>query len=185
MGTVIFQNNKPISYFSLILSKAQLNYTTTLKELLSIVEFFKKIREILFGYEIEEFFDHKNLVYEAKISTSQRFMGWRLILEEFVPNIRHIAVVDNIVADTLSCLPLANINQEKSSTMSDSCQANELFACDNDKYDKFNFLLALTLLQRGKQKELNQRYTKLKLKPTKEEYQKQDLDGVKLIFHKR
>jgi hypothetical protein len=34
------------------------------------------------------FLDHKNLVYAATVSESQRVMRSRLILEEFGPNIR-------------------------------------------------------------------------------------------------
>ena len=38
LGSVISQNNKPIAFFSSKLSKPHRNYTTTEKELLSIVE---------------------------------------------------------------------------------------------------------------------------------------------------
>ena len=68
---------------------------------------------ILFEYEIYVFCDHKNLVCEAKISASKRVMQWRIILEEFVPNIQNISVIDNTVADTLILLPLATIDQDK------------------------------------------------------------------------
>ena len=55
------------------------------KELLLIVECLKQFREILFGYEIKVFSDHKNLVYNANPSESQRVMHWQRILEEFGP----------------------------------------------------------------------------------------------------
>ena len=42
LGAVISQNNKPIAFFSHQLSIAQQNYTTTEKELLSIVECLKQ-----------------------------------------------------------------------------------------------------------------------------------------------
>jgi len=88
LGAVISQNGKPIAFFSRRLSKAQRNYTTTEKELLSIVECLKQFRGILFGYEINVFSDHKILVYyAATVSESQRVMRWRLILKEFGPNI--------------------------------------------------------------------------------------------------
>jgi hypothetical protein len=74
LGAVISQNKKPIAFFSRRLSKAQQNYTTTEKELLSIVECLKQFRGILFGYEINVFSDHKNLVYAAMVSESQRVM---------------------------------------------------------------------------------------------------------------
>ncbi|GFH61806.1 hypothetical protein CTEN210_18281 [Chaetoceros tenuissimus] len=74
LGAVISQNGKPIAFFSRRLSKSQRNYTTTEKELLSIVECLKQFRNILFGYEINVYSDHKNLVYEATLSESQRVM---------------------------------------------------------------------------------------------------------------
>ena len=69
------------------------------------MECLNKFLGILFGYEINVLSYHKNLVYAATLSESQRVMRWRIILEEFGPNIQHIAGVDNIVADTLSIFP--------------------------------------------------------------------------------
>ena len=105
LGAVISQNNKPIDFFSERLSKPQSNYTTTEKELLAVVECPKQSRGIISGYEINVFLYHKNLVYAATLSESQRVMRWQLILEESGINIQHIYGVDNIVADTLSRFP--------------------------------------------------------------------------------
>ena len=99
---VIIQNNKPTAFFSRILSKPQRNYTTNEKELIAKVEFLKQLRRILFGYEINVLSYHKNMVYDATLSESQRMVLWQLILKEFGPNIQHIAEIDKIVADTLS-----------------------------------------------------------------------------------
>jgi hypothetical protein len=74
IGAVISQNNKPIAFFSRKFNKAQLNYTTTEKELLAIVKCLKHCRNILFGYEIIVYLDHKNLVPAATLSESQRVM---------------------------------------------------------------------------------------------------------------
>ena len=101
LGAVNSQNNKPISFFSSKLSKPQRNYATTKKELLAIVECLKQFRGIIFGYEINVFSDHKNLFYAATMSEYQRVMRWRIIIEEFGPNIQHIAGVENILVDML------------------------------------------------------------------------------------
>ena len=73
------------------------------------------------------------------------------MLEYFGPNIQHISGIDNIVSDTLSRLPLANINRYESSTINDSRQANELLTFNNDKYENFDSPLALPLVQREQQ----------------------------------
>ena len=96
LGYVISHNNKPIPFFSRILSRPHNNYTKNQKELLAILDCLKQSRGIIFGYEINIFSDNKNLVYAATLSESQRVMRCRLILEEFGPNINHIAGVENI-----------------------------------------------------------------------------------------
>ena len=81
LGAAISKNNKPIEFFIPRLSKAQLHYTMKNKELLLIVKCLKQFQGILFGYEIDVFSNLENLVYEEKISASQIFMQWRLILK--------------------------------------------------------------------------------------------------------
>ena len=72
LGAVISQKGQPIAFFIRKLNSAQLNYTTTEKRLLSIVECCKEFRNILFGYPLRVYSDHKNLVHTATISESQR-----------------------------------------------------------------------------------------------------------------
>ena len=127
LGDVISQNNKTIAFFSIRLSKPKRNYTTTEKALLLIVECLNQFCGILFGYEINVSSDHKNLVYAATLSESQRVMRWRLILEEFWPNIEHIAGVDNTVADKIGRFPYTPINKYKPYTKKAQCSANDLF----------------------------------------------------------
>ena len=124
-GAIISHNNKPISFFSRILSKPQLNYTTTDNELLEMVECPKLFRGILFGYEINLFPDHNNLVYNGTLSESQREIRWRLILEEFGPNIKHISGVENISADTLSIFLSTPSNRYECCTKKAKCRAYE------------------------------------------------------------
>ena len=90
---VISQNNKPIAFFSIILIKPHRKYTTTEKELITIMKFPKKFLGILFGYEINVLSYHNNLFYATTLSEYQRVMRWQRIIEEFGPNIQHIAGV--------------------------------------------------------------------------------------------
>ena len=61
IGAVISQEGKPIAFFSRKLNKAQLNYTVTEKEILSIIETIKEFRNILLGHKVIVHTDHKNL----------------------------------------------------------------------------------------------------------------------------
>ena len=105
LGAVISQNNKPIAFYSRKLNSAQLNYTTTERELLAIVETLKEFRNILLGQQIVVYTDHKNLTY--KVFNTDRVMRWRMICEEYGAELRYIKGEHNIVADTLSRLHLS------------------------------------------------------------------------------
>ena len=64
LGAVIAQDNKPIAFYSKKLNPAQTRYTTTEKELLSIVETCKEFRTILLGQQITIYTDNENLTYK-------------------------------------------------------------------------------------------------------------------------
>jgi hypothetical protein len=100
LGAVISQNDKPIAFYSRKLNPAQTRYTTTERELLSIVETLKEFRNILLSQRIQVYTDHKNLTY-ANFNT-ERVMRWRLILEEYAPEFLYLKGEHNIVADALS-----------------------------------------------------------------------------------
>jgi RNase H-like domain found in reverse transcriptase/Integrase zinc binding domain len=105
LRAVILQDSKPIAFDSHKLSKAQLNYMTTERELLAIVETLKEFRNILLGQQIVVVYtDHQNLTY--KVFNVERVMRWRLIIEQFGVELQYIKGENNIVANTLSQLGL-------------------------------------------------------------------------------
>ena len=91
------------------------------------MECLKQFLGIIFGYEINVFSYHKNLVYAATLSEYQRVMRWRLIIGEFGPNIQYISGVENIVGDTLSILLSTPSDKYESCTRKAQCCANDLF----------------------------------------------------------
>jgi len=105
LGAAASQEGKPISFCSRKLNPAQTRYTTTERELLSVVETLKEYWNILLGQQIEVFTDHKNPVY--KQFNTERVMRWRLLLEELGPKLTYVKGANNIVADALSRLEIA------------------------------------------------------------------------------
>jgi hypothetical protein len=88
LGAVITQDEKPIAFYSRKLNSSQQRCKAGEQELVSIEETLREFRNILLGYNIIVHTDHKKLTY-AK-STYDRVMCWRLFIEEFGPEFRHI-----------------------------------------------------------------------------------------------
>ena len=55
--------------------------------MLSIVETLKEFKTIVLGYEVEIHTDHKNVAHEMLLMLSDRVMWWRLIIEEYGPQL--------------------------------------------------------------------------------------------------
>jgi hypothetical protein len=102
LGAGITQGNRPIAFFSRKLSKAQSKYSVTKIKLLTIVETLKEFQGMLWGQVIKVYTDHKNLTRDALGLTSDRVYRWRLLLEEFAPEVVYIKGIHNSVADAIS-----------------------------------------------------------------------------------
>ncbi|KAA3466150.1 Retrovirus-related Pol polyprotein from transposon 17.6 [Gossypium australe] len=107
VGVMLEQRTGKISYAiyyaSRTLTEAQLNYTTTEKELLPVVFAFDKFRSYLVGTRVIVYTDHSaNKYLVAKKDTKPRLIKWILLLQEFGLEIRDRKETENQVIDHLS-----------------------------------------------------------------------------------
>ncbi|CAN6576835.1 unnamed protein product [Malus baccata var. baccata] len=107
LGAVLGQRKekKPhvIYYASRTLNDAQLNYSSTEKELLAVVFALDKFRSYLIGTKVIVFTDHAALKYLlTKKEAKPRLIRWILLLQKFDIEIRDKKGSENVVADHLS-----------------------------------------------------------------------------------
>jgi hypothetical protein len=107
MGAVLGQHvgklPHVIYYASKTLMDAQVNYTTTKKELIVVVFALDKFRSYLLGSKVIIYSDHAALRHLlAKKETKPQLIRWILLLQEFNIEIRDKKGIENVVADHLS-----------------------------------------------------------------------------------
>jgi hypothetical protein len=93
-------------------------------ELLAIVETLQEYHTILLGHIIRIYTDHKNLTFLT--FTTDRVCHWRLIVEEYGPQIIYFPGTHNVIADFLSCQPFS------APLANELHLLDELFAVDDD-----------------------------------------------------
>jgi hypothetical protein len=101
LGAVITQDNRPIAFFSWKLSNTQHKYSIIKIDLLAIVETLKEFKGMLWGQNIKVFTDHANLLRDALSLTSDRVYQWRLLLEEYGPEVIYMKGIHNTIADAV------------------------------------------------------------------------------------
>lgn len=109
VGAVLGQKREKlfrvIYYASKTLDSAQMNYTTTEKELLAVVYAFDKFRPSLVGTHTIVHTDHAAIRYLFnKKDSKPRLVRWILLLQEFDMEIKDRKGCENVVADHLSRL---------------------------------------------------------------------------------
>eukprot|EP00804_Cyclotella_cryptica_P022875 CCRYP_005078-RA/>CCRYP_005078-RA protein AED:0.09 eAED:0.31 QI:0/0/0/1/0/0/2/0/321 len=117
LGSVITQGNRTLAFFSRKLSTTQQKYSVTELELLAIVETLKEFKGMLWGQRLKVYTDHKNQIQDTLGLTSDRVYRWRLLLEEFGPEIVYIKGIHNTVADAISRLDIGPIQSEHKNWM--------------------------------------------------------------------
>ncbi|XP_071912445.1 uncharacterized protein [Coffea arabica] len=117
-----------IYYASRALNGAQLNYSTTEKELLAVIFALEKFRSYLLGAKVIVFSDHAALRYlMTKKDAKPRLIRWILLLQEFDLEIRDKRGSENLVADHLSRIPVG----EDSEPLKDAFPEEHLFSLNS------------------------------------------------------
>ena len=105
LGQMKGNKSHVIYYASRTLDEAQVNYTSTEKELLAVVFAFEKFRSYLVGSKVVVYTDHAALRHLlAKKEAKPRLLRWILLLQEFDLEIKDRPGVENGVADHMSRL---------------------------------------------------------------------------------
>ncbi|CAN6685849.1 unnamed protein product [Malus baccata var. baccata] len=129
LGAVLGQrkhkHSHVIYYASRTLNDAQLNYSTTEKELLAVVFALDQFRSYLIGTKVIVFTDHAALKYLfTKKEAKPRLIRWMLLLQEFDIEIRDKKGCENVVADHLSRL----VREEESLPISETFPDEQLLS---------------------------------------------------------
>ena len=112
----IFPNGeeRPIAFASRTMSTAERNYAQFDKEALSIIFGVKKFHFYLYGRHFELHTDHQALTWifgnkkGIPVMAAARIQRWALFLAGYSFTIKHIKGELNVLADSLSRLPLAD-----------------------------------------------------------------------------
>jgi hypothetical protein len=130
LGAVIMQDKKPIAFYSRVINTAQKRYKFTERELLSAIETCKEYKNILLGYPIIVFIDHKNNTFNG-LKASDRVLRtcWLLLLEEYGVTFEYLPgkKQKNVatVADALSLLDIDSLKiQEEVLTLLSGSENN-------------------------------------------------------------
>nr|GFC11889.1 reverse transcriptase domain-containing protein [Tanacetum cinerariifolium] len=116
LGQRIEKHFRPIHYASKTMNQAEVNYTTTEKEMLVVVYAFKKFRSYLIMKKSIVYTDHSALKYLfAKKDAKARLLLWILLLQEFDFKVIDTRGSENYAADHFSRLenPYENVFDPK------------------------------------------------------------------------
>jgi hypothetical protein len=94
-------NNHPVAFMSKTLQGAQRNWSTIEKEAYAIYWTLKKLEYLLRDITFDLLTDNRNITFIYK-SQSKKVENWRIAIQHFRFNIKHVMGSNNVVADCLS-----------------------------------------------------------------------------------
>ncbi|KAG0433987.1 Retrovirus-related Pol polyprotein from transposon 17.6, partial [Dictyocoela muelleri] len=100
IGSMLFQDNKIIGYYSKKFNKQEANYTVIEKEIYSIIKSLDHFKSLIYNTRVNIETDNKNLTFNGELS--KRAYRWKLLIEEYDYTLRHIEGKENVHADVLS-----------------------------------------------------------------------------------
>jgi len=187
LGAVIMQEGKPLAFYSRKMNGAQRRYTVGEQELLSIVETLKEFRNILLGQRLIVHTDHMNIIY-GNLS-NDRIVRWRLLLEEYGPEYRHIKGKENVVADALSRMETVNSTENDVGHMTAYVLSNTKkrqnkkakTLVNNKDIEEEKFPLLPTLIAKEQQ---NDKQIQKAIKDKPEEYSTKHVEDIEITTYK-
>ena len=103
LGGALFQQGKPVGYFSRKLSETETRYSTFDREALAMVAAIKYFRHFILNAKVTVWCDHKPLEpWLSKPPTTDRHARWLTQVQEIDMTIKHISGMSNALADSLS-----------------------------------------------------------------------------------
>ncbi|KAG0438433.1 Enzymatic polyprotein [Dictyocoela muelleri] len=106
IGAVLKQKEKMSDSIAKFTTTKQ-RYTSVEKEALGILKSIEFLKPYVIGYKIVIYTDNKNLLHENDLS--KRIQRWKMLLEEYEYELRHIEE-KNVIADTISRLSMLKLN---------------------------------------------------------------------------
>jgi hypothetical protein len=103
IGGVLFQEGKPMAYFSQKLIGSSLNYSTYDKELYAFLRVLETWQYYLWPKEFVIHYDHESLKYiRGQAKLNKHHAKWVEFIETFLYIIKNKKGKDNVIADALS-----------------------------------------------------------------------------------
>jgi RNase H-like domain found in reverse transcriptase/Integrase zinc binding domain len=114
LGQRVEKKSHAIHYASKVLDEAQVNYTTTEKELLVVVFAINKFRSYLVGSKVVVYTDHAAIRYLLnKKDAKPRLIRLILLLQEFDLKIKDEKGIENFITDHLSRIRIEAAENEQ------------------------------------------------------------------------